>query len=227
MLYPISSIITIDGPTASGKGTISRLLAKKLEWHFLDSGALYRALAFAVLQYPNTDLDDPIALQKLIKMLKIDFSLESSTNEFDSKIIFQEIDISNKIRNEICSRMASELAVKPLVRKSLLPWQHEFYRLPGLVADGRDMGTVVFPNARLKIFLSASAEERAKRRFKQLKERGINVTLDAVLNDLLTRDKRDAERVIAPLKPASNAVHIDSTKLNIDEVLETIVNYLK
>jgi CMP/dCMP kinase len=226
MSQPIASIITIDGPTASGKGTISRLLAKTLNWHFLDSGALYRALAYAALEYPNIDVENSGAIQKLISMLRIEFPLDDN-NTYKSKVVFQNIDVSNEIRSEICGSMASELAARPLVRQNLLAWQRGFYRLPGLVADGRDMGTIVFPNAKLKIFLVALPQERARRRFKQLKEPGINVTLDAILKDLLARDKRDSERVVAPLKPANDAIHIDSTKLTVNEVLEEIIKCLQ
>jgi cytidylate kinase len=200
------AVITIDGPSGSGKGTISQLLAKKLGWHFLDSGALYRVLALAALKQ-HIDLQDVAALAQLAADLEVKFSAE--------------------IRTEECSKAASKIAALPQVRKALLARQREFRKAPGLVADGRDMGTVVFPDAKLKIFLTASQQERAKRRHKQLQESGINVSLHDVLQELIERDVRDKERNVAPLRPAHDAKIIDTTNLTIDEVLKRVMDCAK
>ncbi len=211
-------VITIDGPSGSGKGTVGELLAKKLGWHFLDSGALYRALALTALKQ-HIDLTDVSALRELAINLDIEFIL-------DCKIILKGQDVSREIRTEECSLAASKVAVLPEIRKVLLNRQREFRRTPGLVADGRDMGTVVFPEAQLKIFLIADQKERAERRYRQLQQQGINVSLHDVFQDLLNRDKRDELRNVAPLKPASDAKVIDTTKLTIDEVLRKILELL-
>ncbi len=211
------SVITIDGPSGSGKGTISQLLAKKLGWHFLDSGALYRILALAALKQ-HIDLLDAEVLEQLALNLDLQFT--------NGKIILMGQDVTDEIRSEPCSVAASKVAALPKVRKALLKRQRDFRQAPGLVADGRDMGTVVFPDAKLKIFLTASQEQRALRRYRQLQEQGINVSLSDVSDDLSQRDKRDQERTIAPLKPAKDAIIIDTTKLSIDEVLNKVMELL-
>ena len=194
-------IITIDGPSSSGKGTISKLLAEKLGWHFLDSGAVYRALALITINN-KISLSNIPALINVINLI----------NSLDAPAI----------RSEECGITASKIAVIPEVRAALIPFLRGFSRPPGLVADGRDMGTVVFPNAKLKIFLTASVEERAKRRLLQLQGSGINANLDAILQGLIERDNRDESRDAAPSKPDSAAIIIDTTDLSVDEVLHNI-----
>lgn len=215
----IIPVITIDGPSGSGKGTVSKLLAEKLGWNFLDSGAIYRVFALASLQ-AKIDSTDLIALKKLVASLEIKF-LPSS------QIIHQGRDISRAIRQEGVGVYASKLAENPEIRSVLLKVQRDFLQVPGLVADGRDMGTVVFPGAKLKFFLTARAEERAKRRQRQLQEKGINVSLTEILRDLVERDARDQRRAVAPLKPADDAIIIDTTNLSIDAVLQEVLNYVK
>lgn len=207
-------VITIDGPSGSGKGTVGELLAKKLGWRFLDSGALYRALALTALKR-DVDLTDVSSLKELAINLDIEFIL-------DCRIILKGQDVSREIRTEECSLAASKVAVLPEIRKVLLKRQRDFRQKPGLVADGRDMGTVVFPDAQLKIFLIASQKERAERRYRQLQGQEINVSLHDVFQDLQKRDKRDELR----LKPASDAKVIDTTKLSIDKVLRKILKLL-
>jgi cytidylate kinase len=210
-------VITIDGPSGSGKGTVGELLAKRLGWHFLDSGALYRALALTALKR-DVDLTDMFSLRELAINLNVEFIL-------DCKIILMGQDISTEIRSVECGLAASKIAIIPEIRKALLDCQRNFRQAPGLVADGRDMGTVVFPDAQLKIFLKARQEERAKRRYRQLQQQGINVSLHDVFRDLQKRDKRDKLRDVAPLKPAVDAKVIDTTRLTIDEVLRKILGF--
>ncbi|MBN2689203.1 MAG: (d)CMP kinase [Gammaproteobacteria bacterium] len=206
--------VTIDGPSGSGKGTIGKILAKKLKFHYLDSGAIYRILAFAAIDQ-NININDDAALVKCANELKIAF--------INSAIKLNNIDITTKIRTEECGVMASKIARIPVVRDTLLRLQKNFRKAPGLVADGRDMGTVVFPDAKLKIFLTASAEERAKRRFLQLKEQNLSGDLPTILKEIKARDKRDAERKVAPLKPAKDAHIIDTTYMTIEEVVTKIL----
>ena len=210
-------VITIDGPGGSGKGTIGQLLAKKLGWHFLDSGALYRILALAATQQA-VNLEDTHALQNLALSLKITFNAD---------ILLDNQPITHLIRTEQCGNDASKIAVFPLVREALLAKQRAFCQPPGLVADGRDMGTVVFPEANLKFFLEASVEERAKRRYSQLKNMGQNVNLQNLLAEMRARDARDKGRVAAPLEPAKDAVVIDTTGMVIEEVLEEVMKVVK
>lgn len=216
-------IITIDGPSGSGKGTISKLLAEKLGWHFLDSGAVYRVLALSIIKN-NVKLDDIPALINLAKSLNAEFIDYPGLVQ---KIIFEKEDVTDAIRYEECGVMASKVAAIAEVRAALTSFLQGFSRLPGLVADGRDMGTKIFPNAQLKIFLTASVEERAKRRLLQLQGSGINATLVAVLQALMERDARDASRVAAPLKPDPAAVIVDTTKLSIYEALQLILAHAK
>jgi CMP/dCMP kinase len=215
-------IITIDGPSGSGKGTISKLLAEKLGWHFLDSGAVYRVLALIITK-KNIQLSDLFAIVNAANNLQAKFIDQSGQPQ---KIFFEQQDITTAIRSEECGSLASKIAAIAEVRAALTPFLRSFSKLPGLVADGRDMGTVVFPSAQFKIFLTASAEERAKRRFLQLQGSGINATLDAVLQGLKRRDIRDENRAISPSKPHPAALIIDTTKLSIDEVVRLILAHV-
>lgn len=216
-------VITIDGPSGVGKGAISQLLANSLHWHFLDSGAIYRALALVVIEH-KLAMDDQRMLADIGRGLDVEFITSVGLPQ---KIMLNGKDVSLAIRAEECAGIASKIAALPEVRMALIECQRSFCRLPGLVADGRDMGTVVFPDAKLKLFLTADLEERAKRRLLQLQDQNINATLDTVLGDLASRDKRDSARVIAPLKPDSAAVIIDTTKLSIDEVLQQVLAHVK
>lgn len=216
-------VITIDGPSGSGKGTISRAVARALGWHFLDSGALYRAVGVAALR-AGTDLEDSGALVELIRTAGIGFA---DRLDQDPVILLGEEDISAAIRSEEAGMAASKVAAQPAVRAALLARQRAFRQWPGLVADGRDMGTVVFPDADLKIFLTASAEERARRRHKQLSEKGIHAMLPVLLREIEERDQRDRTRSVAPLVPADDARIIDSTALSVDAVVAMVLAWAK
>lgn len=217
-------VITIDGPSGSGKGTIAQRLAKKLGWHFLDSGGLYRAVGWAVL-HEKIDPTDHDALQKLIKRINIHMEIEQISDE--AHIICNNQDVTNEIRSEACGQMASITSAIPFVRAALLDRQREMRKMPGLVTDGRDMGTVVFPDATLKFYFVASVEERAKRRFNQLKQRGKDVNLRDIQMELHTRDERDANRTIAPARPAADVFMIDTTHLDIGGVLQAVWEQVK
>jgi cytidylate kinase len=219
---PLPPVIAIDGPGGTGKGTIGELIAKKLGWHYLDSGALYRLLAYAALN-SGTDLNNEQQLQDLAHQLQIEFI---ETNGAMS-IFLSGQDVTEAIRSESCGNAASRIATLPAVRTALLDRQRLFRRWPGLVTDGRDMGTVVFRDARLKIFLLASLEERAKRRFAQLKSKEVHVSLEAILQDLVQRDTRDKQRGVAPLIPAPDAILIETTELTIDQVFERIMQSIE
>jgi cytidylate kinase len=210
-------VITIDGPSGTGKGTIARLLTAWLDWHLLDSGALYR-LAGLAAQDRGLDLDDATAVAALARELDIAF-VEGAG---DTRVLLGGRDVTDTIRSEACGALASQVAAHPAVRDALLARQRDFRRPPGLVADGRDMGTVVFPDATLKIFLTASAEERARRRYNQLIEKGMSVNLARLSRDITARDKRDAERAVAPLKPAPDAILLDTTSTDIHVVEEQV-----
>jgi cytidylate kinase len=205
-------VIAVDGPSGSGKGTLAVWLARRLRWHLLDSGALYRIVAWSALARA-VPLDDAAALAQLAGALEIRFEVAA-----DVIVWAGDIDASHAIRAETVSIAASRVAALPPVRTALLLAQHQMCIAPGLVADGRDMGTVVFPNAPLKIFLDASAEERALRRYKQLKDKDLSVSLRALLASILERDERDRSRAASPLKPATDAVVIDSSGLSIETV---------
>ncbi len=209
-------VITVDGPGGSGKGTVTQMLARKLGWHLLDSGALYRLTALAAARQ-GVALDDEPALVRVAAGLDVAF-MPTPPGE-PAKVLLAGEDVTSEIRTETCGDNASKVAVMQPVRDALLQLQRDFRVAPGLVADGRDMGTVVFPDAPVKIFLTASAEERARRRYNQLKEAGVDVNIDALLEEIRVRDERDMNRSAAPLKPADDAQVIDSTGLSIEEVL--------
>ncbi len=207
-------VVTIDGPSGSGKGTIGLRLAEHLGWHFLDSGALYRVLGLAARQR-GIALDDEPALAQLARGLAVAFR---RGDDGQVHVFLDGQDVSREIRSEECAAWASQVASLAAVRKALLARQRAFRQPPGLVADGRDMGTVVFPDAPVKIFLTASAEERARRRYKQLKEKGVDAILTKILADVRARDARDSERRVAPLVPAEDAVVIDTSGIAVTEV---------
>ena len=210
-------VIAIDGPSGSGKGTIASELASKLDFNYLDSGAIYRTLGIAV-QKANVDFMNHAQIVEIYNKSDISFKSDKPHN-----VILNGKDVSTLIRSQMGSDVASKLGQIPEVRDILLEGQRAYRREPGLVADGRDMGTKVFPDASLKIFLTASVKERANRRYKQLITKGIDATLPDLLQDLKERDKRDTERTVSPLKPAEDAVTLDSTDLTIDEVVNQIL----
>jgi len=213
-------VIAIDGPGASGKGTVSALVANSLGWTMLDSGALYRVVAYAALK-DSVALDDTQNLEKIARNLDVRF--ESRNKDSETQVYLGSENVTRAIRTEEAGNAASQVAAVPQVRDALLDRQRAFQQLPGLVADGRDMGTVVFPNARLKVFLTASAEERAKRRYKQLMEKGLDVNLRDLFEEIAERDRRDSERATAPLKAADDAVLLDTTELTIQQVVNEIL----
>jgi cytidylate kinase len=213
-------VVALDGPSGSGKGTISRQLAAQLGWHFLDSGALYRLVALAAKR-AGTALDDSAALAEIAGSLPVSFGPP------DGELVFLgPEEVSDVLRSEKSGEAASQVARLPVVRRALLERQRAFARAPGLVADGRDMGTVVFPDAVLKVFLTASPEERARRRHNQLKEKGIDVSLPDLSREIAERDRRDASRSVAPLRPADDARVLDSTGLSVEAVLVRITQWL-
>ena len=212
-------VLTIDGPSGSGKGTISRAVAERLEWHFLDSGALYRAAGLAA-SWADADFSDGEALARIAKAVKVKI-VEAPGDE--PHVFVNGVEATAEIRTETCGATASAIAAIPAVRDALVEKQRSFRAPPGLVADGRDMGTVIFPDAPYKVFLTASAEERAERRYKQLKQKGLNVTLAALLREIVARDTRDASRPVAPLKAADDAVVIDTTGTSIDAVVARVL----
>lgn len=213
-------VLTIDGPSGSGKGTISRLVAHRLGWHYLDSGAIYRAVGLAAA-WEQVDLSDADAVAACAARADIRFDTGDGSGE--PRVIVNGKDATHQLRMETAGAAASAIAAIPQVRTALLQLQRDFRRAPGLVADGRDMGTVIFPDARIKVFLTASAEERASRRHKQLKDKGVSVTLDGLLSEILARDARDANRAVAPLRPADDAVSIDTTGQGIDAVVAQVL----
>jgi len=206
-------VVTLDGPAGAGKGTVSRAIAKKLGWHYLDSGAIYRSLAVAV-QDAGVDLEDVDGIVAVANQMALSF--ESGDVP---AVVLNGQNIAGRITTETCGNITSKIAALGPVRQALLQKQREFRQAPGLVADGRDMGTVVFPDADCKIYLTASAEERARRRHKQLKEKGIDVSLSDLTKEIEERDRRDTERSEAPLKMAGDAVLVDSSAMGIEEVI--------
>ncbi len=211
-------IVTIDGPSGSGKGTIAELLAQRLGWHCLDSGALYRLVGLAAAQ-AGVGLDDEEKLAELARTLSVEFR--------SGRVLLAGEDVTTRIRTEEAGNAASRVAVLPGVRAALLDWQRGCAREPGLVADGRDMGSVVFPDAQVKIFLTASPEERARRRYNQLKEKGLDVNLTALIAEIRERDERDRNRSVAPLQAPAAALEVESTALSIEEVLERVVEQVR
>ena len=216
-------VITVDGPSGAGKGTISHMLAATLGWHFLDSGALYRVVGQACL-VEGVSWDDHPAVADIARHLQVSFSAAPGGEVL---VAYKGLDVSREIRTEEGGRGASTVAAIPAVRNALLARQREFLRAPGLVADGRDMGTVVFPAAPLKIFLTASALERAERRYKQLIAKGENVSLARLLEDIRERDARDSSRAVSPLVPAEDAIIIDSTATPIEDVFAQVMQKVK
>lgn len=217
-------VLAIDGPSGSGKGTLAQMLARHLNWHLLDSGALYRVLGLAAVER-GVALDDEPALAALAEHLPIEFA--STELGEPAAVLLDGRDISLAVRSETAGSYASQVAIFPAVRSGLLARQRAFARAPGLVADGRDMGTEVFRAAPLKIFLTASAEERARRRYKQLIDKGESVNLAALLEDIRARDARDSARAVAPLVPAADAVVIDSTALDLEQVFQRVLELLR
>ncbi len=214
-------VLTIDGPSGVGKGTVSLRVANQLGWHTLDSGALYRVLAVASRRQA-IPVTDEMALATLASQINVHFDILPDLS--DTRVYLDAQDVTPELRTETCGTVASQMAALPAVRQALLAKQRAFRQLPGLVADGRDMGTVVFPDAPFKFFLTASSEERAHRRYKQLKQKGIDVILADLLNEINERDKRDSTRTTAPLVPAADASIIDTTGISIEDVVTCILN---
>ena len=218
------TVVTIDGPSGSGKGTIASLLARELNWGLLDSGALYRLTALAAMNH-GVDFADEASLEVLAGHLDVQF--QPAPDGDGLTIVLEGEQVGASLRTEEVGAMASKVAKLPGVRNALLQRQKDFAEPPGLVADGRDMGTVVFPQAPVKIFLTASAEERAKRRFQQLQQKGIDANFDRLLADIIARDEQDSNRAVAPLKPADDALVLDSTRMSIGEVFNAILAEMK
>ncbi|WP_020562927.1 (d)CMP kinase [Methylosarcina fibrata] len=214
-------VLTIDGPSGAGKGTVSRRVAKQLGWHYLDSGSIYRSLAVAV-QKQAIDMNDAAAIARVAESMVLEFDCGA-----ELVVRLNGVDITAEIPLESTGKIASIVASMPEVRSRLLQKQRDFKKSPGLVADGRDMGTVVFPDAETKVYLTASARERASRRYKQLIEKGIDANLSQITLEIEERDRRDMERESAPLAMASDAVYIDSSAMTIESVIEEILNLIR
>ncbi len=214
-------VVTVDGPSGAGKGTLSALLAEKLNWHLLDSGAIYRVLAVAAMHH-DLPIDDEAAIVPLASGLDVSFETENNQR----RVVLEGEDVTDDIRTEEVGAVASQIASLARVREALLRRQRAFQENPGLIADGRDMGTVVFPDAVVKLFLTASAEARAERRYTQLKDKGMDVNIARLLTDIKARDERDSQRSVAPLVPAEDAVIIDSTDLDINQVFDSAMEII-
>lgn len=213
-------VLTIDGPSGAGKGTVSRMVAKKLGWSYLDSGSIYRSLAIAVQKQP-VDLADEASIAKIAGSMALEFDCGD-----ELVVRLNNEDVTAQIPLESTGEIASQIASMPEVRRVLLQKQRDFQKEPGLVADGRDMGTVVFPDAEIKVFLTADVAERARRRYKQLMEKGIDANLALITNEIKERDRRDMERETAPLAMASDAIYIDSSEMTLESVIEEILKLI-
>lgn len=216
---PTVPVIAVDGPSGSGKGTVSRAVARALGWHFLDSGALYRLAALAAAK-SALDPKDPLAHARAASRMDVRFASNADGSE---QVLLDGAEVTAELRSETTGNAASRVAAIPEVREALVERQRRFAEPPGLVADGRDMGSVIFPESGLKIFLTATAEERARRRYKQLKDKGLDVSLAALSREIAERDARDTGRKVAPLEAAADAVQLDSTGLEIDAVVARIL----
>ena len=224
MSYQIVPVITIDGPSGAGKGTIAQMLALDLKWNILDSGALYRTLAYLMLQH-KIELNNFLENRELIKE-KFIVQFDPGAVGDPVKVIFNDKDITNKVRTEEIAKKTSDMATEPLIREFIKPCQRNFMSLPGLIADGRDMGTVIFDDAKLKVFLTASIQERAKRRQTQLKRQGSKVNMRLLLQELEERDRKDTERKHSPLKPAEDSIIIDTSNLEPEGVIKEIKKFI-
>ncbi|MCO6442296.1 MAG: (d)CMP kinase [Nitrococcus mobilis] len=216
-------VLTLDGPSGAGKGTVARLVSESLHWHLLDSGAIYRVLALSA-ERAGVAMDDVTALLGIARTMVVDFRLDERGK---LQVLLDGDDLTKAIRSETCGKRASQVAALPAVRGALLQCQRAFRRPPGLVADGRDMGTVVFPDALVKIYLTASVEERARRRYKQLMEQGISGTIRPILREIEARDVRDCTRSVSPLVPAPDAVILDTTGKSVEAVVNMVLSQIR